>query len=69
MWNADEFALAITLMIKRLQSLAALLKCKNLKEYHEELLQVINDLVINGLFHTKRSKCLEVHASEEIVIL
>ena len=56
-------------MIKRLKRLAALLNCKNFKECHEELLEVINDLVINGLFHTKRSKCLEVHASEEIVIL
>ena len=28
-----------------------------------------NDRVINGLFHTKRSKCLDVHASEKIIIL
>ena len=26
-----------------------------------------NYMVINGLFHTKRSKCLDVHASEKII--
>ena len=28
-----------------------------------------NDRVINGLVHTKSSKCLDVHASEKIIIL
>ena len=29
----------------------------------------MNDRVINGLFHTKRAKYLDVHANEKIIIL